>query len=83
MARRQQGKPIMAGSVPHGVNEPSYISMYRGHSIWSYRDKENALRLVMFDKEDNVRHGTMEALRALKKENMEGMYNLEMVREIG
>ena len=83
MAKKFTGKPIMAGSVPHGLNEPAYVSMYKGCSIWSYNDSEGALRLVMLDSDDNVKHGTKEAYRLSNKVGMEERYNLNLVREIG
>lgn len=79
---KTKGKPIMAGSIPHGVDEPAYMEMYKGCSIWSYTDTGGALRLVMFDSDNSVRHGTRDALQRLTRANMEKVYNLELVREI-
>ena len=81
--RQPKGKPIMAGSIPHPSNEPSYIDMYKGCSIYSYKDSQEALRLVMFDKHNCVRHGMSEVCSIGSKALLEKMYNLELVREIG
>lgn len=82
MARKQPGKPIMASEIPSYTKEPSYQHMYKGCSIYSYKDNMGALRLVMFDNDHSVRHGTKDALQRLTMENMDKTYNLELVREI-
>jgi hypothetical protein len=83
MAKKNIGKPIMAGEVPHGVKEPAFVKMYEGCSIYSYTDAQEALRLVMFNKRASVRHGTKEALGMRTEAKMREKYNLELVREIG
>jgi hypothetical protein len=73
---------FMAGQIPYGNHEPAFVEMYKGCTIYSYLDSEDALRLVMIDRDGRVKHGTREAVRLLSKANLANRYELQLVREI-
>ena len=80
--RKFKSKCFMAGSVPHGKNEPAYIEMYKGNSVYTYKDAEGALRLFMSTPNGNVVHGCKEALEASTRQKIEEKYNIQLVRHI-
>jgi hypothetical protein len=81
--KAQKSKCFMAGSIPHGKNEPAYVQMYKGNSVYSFTDTEGALRLFMCDSDGNVTHGCKEALEASTRQKIEEKYNIQLVRNIG
>ena len=81
--KKFKSRCFMAGSVPHGKNEPAYIEMYKGNSVYSFNDTDGALRLFMSTPNGDVVHGCKEAIEASTRQKIEEKYNIQLVRTVG